>query len=557
MHPSYRSYSFSLFAALLALSMTFTLNAQDGGQQGFSAQATIGNQVPFSQIWSGTIQGDYVAAGVGMRNIGSGTINISLPAGATVRNAWLFWSVVWDGTQPANTGALNGTGITGTFIGTSGSPCWGGTGIDHFYANIYSLVNNGANTLTGFPSGLTNNAPPVGNAVFPLMEGATIVVVFCHPAWDYNDVAVYAGAQTFATQSTSNGFGSYTGWSGGNPADGTAQTTFIMADGQARFAGDGTAFNGTATSGPTTSIKTADAFDGADGIAVVSATDGLWDTHTLDVSSFFPNGVLTAATASAVGGSGADCISWAGQVVSVKSSLNAFLDIKARSCPNPINLRGNGVLPVDLLGTSWFDVSNVDPSTVRLEGVSPFGNVTMQDSATPFMGGCMLLDCDDCNTLGADGYTDLHFRFHSQDIIAALGPVQNGDCIEVTLTGNLYNGTPFTASDVLRIIRNGAPKSGVDAESFGFELEQNAPNPVYAGTVFAFTLPEASTVTLEVYNTLGQRVARLVDGMRAKGAHSVAWDGLSSNGTPLAPGTYIYRLRSGEQMLSRTLVITR
>jgi hypothetical protein len=556
MLSSYRSIVAGSIAALFALAISIPATAQDGGQSGFSSQATFGNQVAFGQVWSGTIQGDYVAAGVGMRNIGSGSIDISIPAGATIRNAWLFWAVIWDGTAPPSTGTFNGTAINGTYVGTTGSPCWGGDGLDFFYANVGSLVTTGTNTLTNFPSGLTNNATPIGNVVFPLMEGATLVVLYCHPAWDFNDVALYAGAQTFATQTTPNDFGSYTGWNGGNPADQTAQTTFIMADGQARFAGDGTEFMTVAMSGPGTAIKTADAFDGEDGLLTVGANDGLWDTHTLDVSSFFSNGVLTAASASAIAGTGGDCISWGGQVISVKSSLNAFMDIKAGSCPNSVNINSRGVLPVDILGTSWFDVSDIDASTVLLEGVAPVGQPLAQDSATPFMGGCAVLDCGDCNTLGSDGYTDLNFRFRMQDIAAVLGQVQNDDCIEVTLTGNLNNGTPFVARDVLRIITSGAPKSGAEASNFELSLA-NAPNPFSTGTMFTFTLPATAAVTLEVFNTLGQRVARVLDGTRAKGEHSVAWDGLGSGGAALSPGTYIYRLSAGEQVLSKTLVITR
>ncbi|NIN69480.1 MAG: hypothetical protein GTO63_33310, partial [Anaerolineae bacterium] len=47
------------------------------------------------------------------------------------------------------------------------------------------------------------------------------------------------------------------------------------------------------------------------------------------------------------------------------------LDIKPGSCPNPLNTRSNAVLPVAILGTDVFDVNDIDPATVMLEGVSP------------------------------------------------------------------------------------------------------------------------------------------------------------------------------------------
>ena len=43
-----------------------------------------------------------------------------------------------------------------------------------------------------------------------------------------------------------------------------------------------------------------------------------------------------------------------------------ILDIKPGSCPNPLNLRSRGVLPVALVGTKDFDVTNVNVSTLVL-----------------------------------------------------------------------------------------------------------------------------------------------------------------------------------------------
>lgn len=541
MNQRARIFSAGSLALLFALTLAVASHAQQGGRSGFSTQATIGPQEDFDLLYSATVPGDYIAAGVGLRDVGSGSITLSVPAGATINKAWMFWAIIWDVTPPATTADLNGTTVNGTKIGTSGSPCWGGSGINFYYADVTGIAINGANAVANVPS---------GNPGFPLAEGATIVAVFDHPAWDYNDIAISVGAQTFSFLTVTDNFGSYTGWSAGNPADQTAQTTFIVADGQARFAGDGTAFNATATSGPGTGIKTVDAFDNADG--------RLWDTHTLDVSSFFPDGVNTPADASVIAGivnGVGDCLTWGVQVVSVKSALNAFVDVKAGSCPNSVNINNNGVIPVSVLGTSWFDVAEIEASTVTLEGVSPFGAPSMGDVSTPYMG--FPADCYDCNLGGADTYSDLTFKFKTQDVVAALGSVQNGDCYVVTLSGMLKDNTPFKGYDVLRIIDNSAPKANDGIAGFALDLAQNAPNPVVTGTSFQYTLPEAAAVRLQVFNTLGQLVASVVDGSRSAGAHTVAWDGLSNNGTPLTPGSYIYRLTAGSQVLSKMLVITR
>ena len=58
------------------------------------------------------------------------------------------------------------------------------------------------------------------------------------------------------------------------------------------------------------------------------------------------------------------------------------IDIKPQSCPNPLNVKKKGVLPVAILGTADFDVNEVDPATVELEGVAPL-RWDWEDVATP------------------------------------------------------------------------------------------------------------------------------------------------------------------------------
>lgn len=75
-----------------------------------------------------------------------------------------------------------------------------------------------------------------------------------------------------------------------------------------------------------------------------------------------------------------------------------------------------------------------------------------------------------------------------------------------------------------------------------FQLSQNYPNPFNPETSIRFYLPEAGKIKLTIYNTLGQEVAVLVDGIKNAGAHLVKWDGKNSSGDFIATGIYYYKL---------------
>ena len=236
--------------------------------------------------------------------------------------------------------------------------------------------------------------------------------------------------------------------------------------------------------------------------------------------------------------------------------LSVFVDVKPNECPNSFNVRSNGKLPVAVLGTSWFDVAAIDASTVTLNGVSPTGKAEWKDVAAPFMG--VPSSCYDCNS-GTDYIKDLGFRFQRQAVLGTLGMVSNNDCVPVTVTGMLSDGRSFVGTDFLDIIKTGKgrPKAASGVNGFDLALEQNSPNPVLSGTNFQYSLPEAASVTLEVFNALGQRVATVYSGLRDAGVHVATWSGLSDAGSALPAGNYIYRLQAGGQVVSRMLVIAR
>ena len=84
----------------------------------------------------------------------------------------------------------------------------------------------------------------------------------------------------------------------------------------------------------------------------------------------------------------------------------------------------------------------------------------------------------------------------------------------------------------------------------GYKLHQNYPNPFNPVTNIGYSLPDSGPVSLVLYNTLGQQVARLVDGSAEAGYHEVHFDAAD-----LSSGIYIYRLEAGDFRANRKLLI--
>ena len=85
-----------------------------------------------------------------------------------------------------------------------------------------------------------------------------------------------------------------------------------------------------------------------------------------------------------------------------------------------------------------------------------------------------------------------------------------------------------------------------------YVLYQNYPNPFNPGTTIAYGLPNASHVTLTIYNILGQQVASPVDEDQNAGYHDVVF-----NSERLPSGIYFYQLRAGNFSKTKILMIVK
>ena len=142
--------------------------------------------------------------------------------------------------------------------------------------------------------------------------------------------------------------------------------------------------------------------------------------------------------------------------------IEAVVDIKPGSCPNPLNVKSKGILPVAILGTEDLDVTEIDVASIQLAGVDP-NRSNYEDVFGPGF------DANDCNCTesGPDGYLDLTLKFETQMIVEAIGEVNHGDELVLELTGVLSDETPIEGSDCIIIRGKHKPLNRADFNGDG------------------------------------------------------------------------------------------
>jgi len=80
----------------------------------------------------------------------------------------------------------------------------------------------------------------------------------------------------------------------------------------------------------------------------------------------------------------------------------------------------------------------------------------------------------------------------------------------------------------------------------------NYPNPFNPETMIDYTLKDGSKVNITVYNSLGQKVAELVDGYVPAGSYQVKWNGLN-----YASGFYFLKMQTAEHTITQKILLAK
>lgn len=83
-----------------------------------------------------------------------------------------------------------------------------------------------------------------------------------------------------------------------------------------------------------------------------------------------------------------------------------------------------------------------------------------------------------------------------------------------------------------------------------FSLEQNYPNPFNPATTIRFNVPEQTHVSLKIFNSIGQEVSSLFNGVITAGTHEINFDA-----SKLSSGIYFYQIQTESFKSTKKMIL--
>lgn len=134
-------------------------------------------------------------------------------------------------------------------------------------------------------------------------------------------------------------------------------------------------------------------------------------------------------------------------------------------------------------------------------------------------------------------------------------PLEAGDALAVEVSNaESESSARVLRADAVRLRFRGAVASEPPAPDRTARLDAPHPNPSRGPARVAFRLGAPGPARLDVFDTLGRRVAVLAEGLHGAGVHHAALD---PDRLGLAAGLYVLRLQTGDGIASRRWVVAR
>lgn len=136
-------------------------------------------------------------------------------------------------------------------------------------------------------------------------------------------------------------------------------------------------------------------------------------------------------------------------------------------------------------------------------------------------------------------------------VMTSLNP-DSGYCITAIKDGYTIALDTYIASMTLDVDDDGDPSLPTT-----LNLKQNYPNPFNPSTNIAYTLPFRTDVQFAIYNILGQIIEEKHYRDQVPGDHTITWSGTDTSGNDVPSGIYFYRLRAGNEVRSKKMLLIR
>jgi len=137
------------------------------------------------------------------------------------------------------------------------------------------------------------------------------------------------------------------------------------------------------------------------------------------------------------------------------------------------------------------------------------------------------------------------------------GRLVNGATVKFTVYAqDRTDSTKVTGEDRV-IYLNRYDYLSVESEGvpLEFALHENYPNPFNPTTTLRFDLPEASNITLTIFNMLGQKIRTYDMQSTPAGYHALKWNATNDYGDPVGAGVYLYQLQTKDFVKTRKMVL--
>jgi hypothetical protein len=86
------------------------------------------------------------------------------------------------------------------------------------------------------------------------------------------------------------------------------------------------------------------------------------------------------------------------------------------------------------------------------------------------------------------------------------------------------------------------------------ELAQNYPNPFSSETEIQYKINKQASVSIKIYDVLGQEVKVINKGLQTNGVYEARWDGRNNYGDKVCPGIYFYQLYTGAEAIVKKMI---